>query len=1062
MVVKMFAVMMLALLPSALEAVPSFQQIGNLLVMSNRNVSVQYNLNSGTADFFWQNGKKISAFSTGVILNGTTFLSSTNYSARMFAIVGTNQIVITNSANGLPAMKQFFTFDQTDSFLTQVEMSAATNLTSNWMSPLMVNATGAVDIGVANNNRALFVPFDNDHFVNYNCENMNGSDTGNEVGAFFDATSRNGLVVGSVTHDTWKTGVQWSGSNNKLDKLIVFGGNTNHWTWDVMPHGSISGTNISSPTIFIGFNSDWRTALENFADENTNFAPRLVCTNGVPFGWNSWGVIQSGINFTNAIQVSDAIHTNLQNNNFTNDNTVFVNLDSYWNNLSDSQLSDFVNHCHANGQKAGVYWGPFVFWGNANDATNYFAPSPSGNPFAPNYIYRYSQILLRDNNGNFISNDGAYAIDPTHPGTLAMIDYYANYYTALGFDYVKLDFLSHGSLEGVHYDTNYTTGIQAFNLGMQRILADLAGKMFISESIAPIFPYQYGDSRRIACDAQNSKISDTAYTMNAVSYGWWIDRLYSFNDPDIMVFGNGADTNENQSRLINCAITGLFLDGDTLTNAASQAAARMCLTNRAINDVARVGKTFRPVDAANSTAAANYFVWQDGANYRIAVFNYTSSATNETVDLTRAGLAAGTYVATNLWDGTISTVSGSFNVSLNAKQSKLFSLAAVVAAPTISAQPISFTNSAPMYSGMPITISVAAAGTQPVFYQWFEIVNGMTNLISGATNASLINSAQTLDTNAPLNFFCVVSNNYGSVTSSIAVLNLSNILDGVPDAVSVQFALTNYFSYSSFFLAPTDTAGVYAVSNWNVFAITPSGGSSGTQPGVTFTNLADRFGITTPISVSVANVSDGWHQTAQTVSASDTANARLMNTFWKTHNDSSPSTNILYTTFSNVPNGVYSAYIYLLQNNSGATGYIFAGGVTNYFKEFTAFTSASNFVTAIDTNGSVNPFVNYLKLTGLSTGGSNSLTLMTVWTSGTDGIGVCGMQLVPAVTLAATMTNGQFQLQFPAPDGQSYVVETSSNLLNWIPIATNFAANGWFFFVNSNMTGPQKFYRVRQ
>ena len=41
----------------------------------------------------------------------------------------------------------------------------------------------------------------------YNAMPMNSSGIGYEVGAFYDNTSRNGLVVGSVTHDTWKTGV---------------------------------------------------------------------------------------------------------------------------------------------------------------------------------------------------------------------------------------------------------------------------------------------------------------------------------------------------------------------------------------------------------------------------------------------------------------------------------------------------------------------------------------------------------------------------------------------------------------------------------------------------------------------------------------------------------------------------------------------------------------------------------------------------------------------------------------------------------------------------------------
>jgi len=103
-----------------------------------------------------------------------------------------------------------------------------------------------------------------------------------------------------------------------------------------------------------------------------------------------------------------------------------------------------------------------------------------------------------------------------------------------------------------------TTGIQAYNQGMQHVLSQINGRMFISESIAPLFPYQYAHSRRIACDAQTSRIGDTEYTMNSVSYGWWLDNLYQFNDPDIMVFANGTDSNEAQSRLISGAVTGVF------------------------------------------------------------------------------------------------------------------------------------------------------------------------------------------------------------------------------------------------------------------------------------------------------------------------------------------------------------------------------------------------------------------------------------------------------------------------------------------------------------------------
>ena len=662
--------LLLSLWVESVSAAPSFQQVGSTLVMSNGDVVLNYNLNAGTTDFYWNASKKISAFYSGVTLS-TGYIKGINFSSWSYTVTSSNQVAVTATGNGLPTMRQYFTLDQTDSFLVRVDM-VGTNLSANWMGPVVVDTTGGVDIGSYGDDRALCVPFDNDGFVSYNAMPINNTGVSYEVGAFYDNSSRNGLVVGSVTHDVWKTGIYFYGANNKLNQMNVYGGATA--PADVMSHGSVMGNTISSPTMFVGFGSDWRQVMENFAAENTNFVPRMAWTNGVPFGWNSWGVLQQNITYTDAVAVSDFFHTNLEPNGFTNGGTVYINLDAFWNNLNSFQLQSFVNHCHALGQKAGIYFGPFVWFGSVTNATNTFVEGSANQ-------YRYSDLLLRGTNGNAESVDGGLALDPTHPADKDLINYYVNLYTNYGFDYIKLDFLSHGALEGVHYDTNATTGIEAYNEGMSNVLQAINGCMFVSESIAPLFPYQYADSRRIACDAQTSLIGNTAYTMNSVTYGWWLDDLYQFNDPDIMVFnGYGATTNENQSRLISGAITGIFLDGDDLTSSNGQQAADTCLTNASINAVARVGRSFTPVEGNTGTSAANIFVRQDGSTWCIAVFNYTANGTNIVVDLTRAGLPAGNYRAMNLWNGSTTNVSGSFNVSLNAKQAELFQLTVPVPA----------------------------------------------------------------------------------------------------------------------------------------------------------------------------------------------------------------------------------------------------------------------------------------------------------------------------------------------------------------------------------------------
>jgi predicted CxxxxCH...CXXCH cytochrome family protein len=588
--------------------------------------------------------------------------------------VTNSQVEITSTRVDLPTMKQTFVLDQDNSFLTRVDIIGS-GLQSRWMGPLVMDVTGGVDIGAYGDDRALNVPFDNDSFTfSYNAMPINNTSMSYEVSAFYDNTTRNGLVVGSVTHDTWKTGVYFQGANNWLNVLNVFGGVTSSDTRDVSEHGLVKGNTISSPTVFVGFGSDWRAVLESFGDANTAQKPRLSWPGGVPFGWNSWYPYTNNVTYSNAIAVSTFIKNNLQTNGFNNHGVVYVNLDSFWSNLSDSQLQQFASYCHSNGQKAGIYWAPFVYWGTASQGSNSLMTGSS--------TYKWSNAYLRTPAGDPQSLDNGIALDPTHPGSKQMTAYYMNYFMSRGFDFLKLDFLTHGALEGVHFDTNLVTGIQAYNQGMQYLVSQNSGRMFLSEAISPIFPFQYAHSRRIYCDTASS-ISDTAATMQAVSYGWWINgRLYQFSDPDLMKF-SGATANENQSRLINCAISGtVFLNSDDLASVSGQNLARTCLTNASINEVARAGVSFQPVEGNTGTNAADVFVRQDGSAWYIAIFNYTGSGVAKNLNLPRLGFS-GTYTARDLWAGTFSSVTGTnWNVNLGARQAKLFRLMPTVTTST--------------------------------------------------------------------------------------------------------------------------------------------------------------------------------------------------------------------------------------------------------------------------------------------------------------------------------------------------------------------------------------------
>jgi cellulose 1,4-beta-cellobiosidase len=69
----------------------------------------------------------------------------------------------------------------------------------------------------------------------------------------------------------------------------------------------------------------------------------------------------------------------------------------------------------------------------------------------------------------------------------------------------------------------------------------------------------------------------------------------------------------------------------------------------------------------------------------------------------------------------------------------------------------------------------------------------------------------------------------------------------------------------------------------------------------------------------------------------------------------------------------------------------------------------------------------------------------------------------PAVSLiAGPYTNGQFTLQFLGATNHTYIIQLSTNLIDWVPVFTNQPAGGQFIYTDSNASAPATFYRVRQ
>jgi alpha-galactosidase len=547
-------------------------------------------------------------------------------------------------------IQTFWFYDNADYFLTRMQIIRKEGAASNFMAPLV--ARDPASLFPPDGNRALFVPFDNDKWIRYDAIPFGDRVTSCEVSAFYNTATRQGLVAGSIDHDTWKTGVQSTTASGTINDLEIFGGLTSTTTRDTLAHGKVTGQTIQSPRIFVGFFSDWRTGLETYARANAAVAPPRPWKGGVPFGWNSWGKLQFNISFQKAMEVSDFFAKELQPRHFENNKTVYIGLDSGWPKFTDGELKRFVDHCKANHQEAGIYFAPFADFKGQEDAV------------VEGSSYHYKDIYLYAN-GQKQRIDGAAALDPTHPGTRARIKNAVKRFKEFGFKYLKADFMVHGSLEADHFhDPRVTTGLQAYNAGLRFLNQTMGRNMYLNLAISPLFPSQYANSRRIACDAWGD-IGKIEYTLNALTYGWWLNSVYDYNDPDHVVLGGFSD-GENRARVTSAVVTGLFLSGDDFSRAGEadgKEKARRFLTNADIDSLGRIGKSFRPVEGDTGDHAANMFFYENRKSFYLAAFNYALTETNLPVSFGRIGLGAtAPLYAKELWSGQITRVSSPMTI----------------------------------------------------------------------------------------------------------------------------------------------------------------------------------------------------------------------------------------------------------------------------------------------------------------------------------------------------------------------------------------------------------------
>ena len=472
--------------------------------------------------------------------------------------------------------------------------------------------------------KMLLVPYDNDMWLRYeSCVPAAGRPS-YDVTAIYDEDTMEGMVIGALDFDVWKNAIRWNAHDAR--SLIAFCGIADGGTHDVCPHGIVEGWEVASARFVLSWQQDIRKGMEHYGDLCAKIRPARPWKNGrVPFGWNSYAALGGTLTVEHWKQAGEFMHESLPNY-CDEDGVSYVNLDGAFG-LDYDRIREIIGEIHARGQKAGWYAAPCN------------CPAALAELPVKGTDLKVKDLFLKDYEGRPLPPaDNTVPFDVTHPVWEAYARKNIRVLTDLGVDYIKIDFLSHGSVEGDHYIKN-VTGRMALNrvYSLLQEEIDACGReIFISLSIAPLFPYFLGNARRCCCDSFGH-YDDVRYVLNALNFAWWTNgRIYRYNDPDhiplyhSIIDGRGTTTeNEARSRYYSAVISGTVMmlsdnygpEGDPQIIEECQRRAKTFANDAAANRIARIGKAFVPVELRDGTTP--FYTLSHEGRYYAAIFNFS-------------------------------------------------------------------------------------------------------------------------------------------------------------------------------------------------------------------------------------------------------------------------------------------------------------------------------------------------------------------------------------------------------------------------------------------------------
>jgi len=532
--------------------------------------------------------------------------------------------------------------------------------------------------------RFLDVPFDNDnwsHILERRWDSSKPAFSGisYEFASAYNNDDFSGIVMGSISHDFWKTGIVYRAAAQKgvIDSLKIYDGAAtednpalppdyggNDGTHDHTLHGTMKGKSLNSSIIYL-CGGDTRKGFIEYGNTNAFFNGKLTWNGAAPFYWNSFGV--EGVLGSAGIMMPKDIHKIpdfLQTlPNFNKYSKPVISIDSYDQSIYPiSLLASFNRYIAKKNEQLGFYFIPFAKWAWRNNTDNTKLEGTD---------YNLSDVVLRDKNNQpiwFKDGDwGCLALDPTHPAVRQFVIYCLNEAKAAGAKFIKIDFLTAGALESTkRYNPNVRTGMQAYNYGMKMLktLADsIMGKdIFITQAISPMFPSQYAHTRFVSTDVYSHLRDDepgfphygsTEGSLANGSHLWWVQgTLWPYTNMDVAIMKNfekNPDLSEQEVkvRLFAMMSMGSILgDGSDYRNQVATERAAKYLDNKYLCAYFSDPKAFTPLMFADGeTFDQQLAFYLPGAETLLSLFNFdTKKQFNRSWRRADLGLGSGEYI----------------------------------------------------------------------------------------------------------------------------------------------------------------------------------------------------------------------------------------------------------------------------------------------------------------------------------------------------------------------------------------------------------------------------------